>query len=295
MPLDLSTDTSSNQGDGHVQQQDILHFRTFGYVVARNLLSDPEVEQLSSEVTSALTDAYGDIGTDLDSDGAGGIRGDYLPLAADSAPLSQALIADDPRFYQGSVALTGGPTVPTAPIATCFTSNAGWHNDDGSDIGGVKFLAHLQPRAADTGALRVVPGSHRGTFLGSIQEYFGQDPARPGFPGWPVPFISLETAPGDVIAFDRHLLHSSAGGSNRLAWTVEYLPLPGLGDHSRLTAVAAAVVDIVDIVDYERRPDDRHRCPIWRDWAASAPHLPSRHTAVERLRLLGVLDDGESQ
>jgi len=275
-----------------VSQQDILHFRTFGYVVARNLLSDAEVAQLSAEVTSALTDAYGGVGTDLDPDGTGGIRGDYLPLAADRAPLSQALIADDPRFYQGSVALTGRPTVPTAPIATCFTSNAGWHNDDGTDIGGVKFLIHLQPRDADTGALRVIPGSHDGTFRSSIEQYFGQDPARQGFSGWPAPFIALETAPGDVIAFDLHLFHSSAGGSNRLAWTIEYLPWPGLGDAAQLAAVRAA---LVDIVDYDHKGHDRDRWPTWRDWEARARHIPSRQSAVERLTLLGVLGGGDSR
>lgn len=271
-------------------QQDILHFRTFGYVVARNLLSDAEVAQLSAEVTAALTDAYGGVGTDLDPDSAGGIRGDYLPLAADSAPLSQSLIADDSRFYQGSVALTGGPTVPTAPIATCFTSNAGWHNDDGTDIGGVKFLIHLQPRGAGTGALRVIPGSHDGTFRGLVEQYFGQDPARQGFSGWLAPFIPLETAPGDVIAFDLHLFHSSAGGCNRLAWTIEYLPWPGLGDPARLAAVRAGVVDIVD---YDHKAYDRDRWPTWRDWEAKARHIPSRQSAVERLRLLGVLGDGD--
>jgi hypothetical protein len=271
-------------------QQAILHFRTFGYVVQRNLLSDAEVEQLSGEVISALTDAYGGVGTDLDRDGTGGIRGDYLPLAADRAPLSQALMADDPRFYQGSVALLGGPTVPTAPMATCFTSNAAWHNDDGTDIGGVKFLVHLQPRDVGTGALRVIPGSHDATFRRSIQQYFGQDPARQGFAGWPAPFIGLETAPGDVIAFDVHLFHSSAGGSNRLAWTIEYLPWPGLGDPARLAAVRAAVVEVVDD---DHRAYDRDRWPTWRDWAAQAHLIPSRQTAAERLRLLGVLGEGD--
>jgi hypothetical protein len=198
-------------------------------------------------------------------------------------------MADDPRLFQGSVALTGAPSVPTPPVATCLTSNAGWHNDDGTDIGGVKFLIHLQPRSADTGALRVIPGSHDRTFRSSVERYLGQDPARQGFAGWPVPFIALATAPGDVIAFDLHLFHSSAGGSNRLAWTIEYLPWPGLGDPVRLAAVGAAVVNIVD---YDHKGYDRERWPTWRDWAANARDRPSRQTAVERLRLLGVLGDG---
>jgi len=91
-----------------------------------------------------------------------------------------------------------------------------------------------------------MPGSHDGALRRSIEQYFRQDPARQGFSGWPAPFTALETSPGDVIAFDLHLFHSSAGGCNRLAWTIEYLPWPGLGDPARLASVRARVVDIVD-------------------------------------------------
>ena len=178
--------------------QQISHSRAFGFVVRPALLDRAETAQLSAEVTGALTDAYGGVGTDDDPDGTGGIRGDYLPLSADRAPLSQALIADDPRLFQGSVALLGTPTVPTVPIAMCFTSNAGWRTDDGTDVGGLKFLAHLEPRRAATGALLVVPGSH----------------------------------------------------------------------------------------------DRAERWPTWREWAAGARRVPSRQTALERLRLLGVVDEG---
>lgn len=103
-------------------------------------------------MTVALAEAFGGIGTDTDPEGTGRIRGDYLPLSVNRAPLSQALTADDPRLFQGSAALLGGPSVPTLPIATCFTSNAGWHTDQGPDVGGVKFLGHLERRTAGSGA-----------------------------------------------------------------------------------------------------------------------------------------------
>ncbi len=127
-------------------QQQIAQFQAFGFVVMRGLLNEAETATLTREVTAALTDAFGGIGTDTDPAGAGGIRGHYLPLSVDRTPLSQSLMADDPRLFQGSAALLGHPTVPTAPIATCFTSNAGWHTDQGPRVGGVKFLAHLQRR-----------------------------------------------------------------------------------------------------------------------------------------------------
>ena len=154
----------------------------------------------------------------------------------------------------------------------------------------MKFLVHLEARTAQTGALRVVPGSHDLGFQARLGDYLSQDPARQGFEPWPVPAIALETTPGDVIAFDVHLLHSSAGGSNRLAWTIEYLPWPGLGDPVRVAAVRDAVLEIVD---YDHEDYDRDRWPTWREWAAGARTIPSRQRAVERLRLLGVLGEGD--
>ncbi len=185
----------------------------------------------------------------------------------------------------GSAALLGHPTVPTAPIATCFTSNAGWHTDQGPRVGGVKFLAHLQRRTVGTGALRVVPGSHDPAFAERVRGFWSRDPALQGFEGWPVPCVVLETEPGDVIAFDVHLYHSSAGGDQRLAWTIEYLPWPGLGDPERFL--------VVDTVDFDHQGYDRQRWPTWREWEAATRSVPSRQVAVERLRLLGVLGEGD--
>jgi len=227
-------------------QQQLAHFQAFGFVVVQGLLDGRETAALTGEVTAALGDAFGGIGTDTDPQGTGGIRGDYLPLSVDRTPLSQSLIADDPRLFQGSAALLGGPTVPTAPIATCFTSNAGWHTDQGPDVGGVKFLAHLERRTAGSGALRVIPGSHEAGLAARVRAYWSRDPALQGFDGWPVPCVVLETEPGDVIAFDVHLFHASAGGDKRLAWTIEYLPWPGLGDPERLRVVRDLVVDAVE-------------------------------------------------
>jgi hypothetical protein len=148
----------------------------------------------------------------------------------------------------------------------------------------------LECRTADSGALRVVPGSHDPAFAARVGAYWSRDPALQGFDGWPVPGVVLETGPGDVIAFDVHLFHSSAGGERRLAWTIEYLPWPGLGDPERLRVVRDLVVDTVD---FDHGGYDRERWPTWREWVAGARAVPSRQVTVERLRLLGVLGPGD--
>ena len=118
----------------NLTQQQLAHFQAFGFVVLPGLLDRQEVATLTAEVTGALSDAFGGIGT-TDRSELGGSSGDYLPLSVDRAPWSQALIADDPRLFQSSAALLGRPTVPTVPIATCLTANAAWHTDQGPDVG----------------------------------------------------------------------------------------------------------------------------------------------------------------
>ena len=71
--------------------QQILHFRTFGYVTLRGLLSPAEAATLRQEVTSALTGAFGRIATEPND--LGGISGDYLPLAVNRAPFSARFTA----------------------------------------------------------------------------------------------------------------------------------------------------------------------------------------------------------
>ena len=271
-----------------LSHQQILHFRTFGYVTLLGLLTPAEAAALRQEVTGALADAFGQIATEPDD--LGGISGDYLPLAAIRAPFSLALIADDPRTFGASAELLGGPTVPCTGIATCFTGDSTWHTRQGPDIGGVTFWADLEPRSAATGALRLVPGSHLPDFERRLREYRAAEPAASGFGHWEWPHVVAETEPGDVVAFHAHLLNCARGGTPRLSWTIDYLPWPGLGRPDQMRAVRDLVLDDVE---FDHEDYDRDRWPVWRDWATDASHIPSRALALERLKLLGVLTEAD--
>ncbi len=268
--------------------QQILHFRAFGYVTMRGLFSPAEMATLRQEVSDALTDAFGRLATEPDD--LGGISGDYLPLAADRAPLSQSLIADDRRTFQSSAELLGSPTVPSAGIATCFTGDSSWHARQGGDLGGVTFWVDLEPRSAATGALRFIPGSHLPEYRQRLCEYQAAEPASSGFQRWDWPHVVIETEPGDVVAFHVHLINRAQGGTPRLSWTIDYLPWPGIADRDRMDAVRDFVLDGVE---FDHEGYDRERWPAWREWAAGADRIPSRAIARERLELLGVLTDDD--
>jgi hypothetical protein len=267
--------------------QQILHFTTFGYVTLRGLFSQSEAESLRTEVITALTGAFGRLGTEPGEDD--GISGDYLPLSVDRAPFSQSLIADDERTFLASAELLGGPTVPSIGTATCFTGDSSWHTRLGPPIPGVTFWADLEPRTARTGALALVPGSHLQEYESQLWSYLGAEPETSGFaqPDWPDwPHVVIETEPGDVVAFHGHLFNRAQGGIPRLTWTIDYLPWPGLGDEERMRLVRDLTLDDVE---YDHEDYDRERWPTWREWAAGATRSESRHLAVERLKLLGVL------
>jgi len=268
--------------------QQILHFRTFGYVTLRGLLSPAEAATLRQEVTSALTGAFGRIATEPND--LGGISGDYLPLAVNRAPFSLALIADDPRTFLSSAELLGSPTVPSPGVATCFTGDSTWHTRQGPDAGGVTFWADLEPRTAQAGALRLIPGSHLPGFERRLWEYRAAEPATSGFESWEWPHVVVETEPGDVVAFHAHLMNRAQGGTPRLSWTIDYLPWPGLGHRDQMKAVRDL---ILDAAEFDHEDYDRDRWPAWREWAAGAAQIPSRAIALERLELLGVLAGGD--
>ena len=267
-----------------LSHQQILHFRTFGYVTLRGLLSQAEAATLREEVTAALTGAFGKISTEPND--LGGISGDYLPLAVDRAPFSQALIADDPRTFGSSAELLGSPTVPSVGIATCFTGDSSWHTRLGPDIAGVTFWVDFGPRTASTGALRFIPGSHLPEFERQLSAYCAADPRVQGFGDWEWPHVVVETGPGDVVAFHAHLRTCNQGGTPRLSWTIDYLPWPGIADRNRMDLVRDLSLDAAE---YDHEDYDRDRWPVWREWAAGAGRSLSRAIAVERLELLGVL------
>jgi hypothetical protein len=264
--------------------QQILHFRTFGYVTLQGLLSRDEAATLRAEVDGALTDAFGPVRAEPDDQG--GISGDYLPLASQRAPFSLTLIADDRRTFGASAELLGVPTVPSIGIATRFRGDSAWHTSQGPDVGGVTFWADLEPRAADTGALRLIPGSHLPEFERRLTEYCGAEPATSGFESWDWPHVVVETSPGDVVAVHEHLRQCAQGGTPRLSWTISYFPWPGLGGPDRLAAVAAMVADSVE---FDHEDYDRARWPVWTHWTAGTGRSASRAVAVERLTLLGIL------
>jgi hypothetical protein len=186
----------------------IAHYRTFGFVVLRGAF-DPE--PLSDEVDAALRDGC------RGSFASAVARGRYVPMMAQRTPVSLSLLD---TFCDTAAVLMGAAALPVRAKCVQYSGGTSWHADSERDLASVGFAAYLESLDATSGALRVLPGSHRPDFALALRAY--PMPSGVGaVPGYPV-----ETAPGDLIIFDEHLHHASEGGSTRRQWRVDYVADP---------------------------------------------------------------------
>ena len=263
----------------------VSHFELFGFAVLRNLLSGDEAHRLRAEVEAGLRDAFGlrfgentrdDMPAEDDEEVAA--EGNFLPLMADRTPLSQSLLADDLRLQSFAEAVLGESTIASPALATLLVADTPWHNDPGTGERWLRLNAYLQPSAADTGSLRVVPASQQGSLPTDIAEMLKHQRtlrARPDA----LPGVALETMPGDVIAFDPRVHHGAWGGGRRLRWSVDFVALPSKGDRKRLDETRALVQELSSWPTTDA-------WPTWREWAAGPDER--RRAAVAKLKALGI-------
>lgn len=186
---------------GQVDDRTVAQFRDDGYTVLRNAF-DPSA--LSAEVDDALQHglrADGDVKA-----GAGGVEFRSVVMMCEWTPVSLALLD---ALAVVAVRLLGRGVLPGRAKGTRYFGSSELHADSDVAISSLGFVAYLEPLDATSGALRVVPRTHR------------HDPAASA-----PDIVALATVPGDVIVFDEHLTHGSVGGAIRRQWRVDFLADP---------------------------------------------------------------------
>jgi ectoine hydroxylase-related dioxygenase (phytanoyl-CoA dioxygenase family) len=130
-------------------------------------------------------------------------------------PVSLALLD---RIEAVATAVFGGPVIPTRAKGTRYRGESPWHTDSDLPLRSVGCLAYLEPVGADSGALRVIPGSHHPQFREALREL-----GSTGLRDSSLPAHVVATEPGDLLLLDEHVLHASFGGGIRRQWRVDYL------------------------------------------------------------------------
>jgi hypothetical protein len=97
----------------------IDHFRAFGFVALGGLLGPARASSLRTEVDTALRDAYASTYEDRV---IAGVSGHYLPMASALTPVSLSLICDDPVLIDAAEQLLGTSALPSVPRVSCTSA-----------------------------------------------------------------------------------------------------------------------------------------------------------------------------
>jgi ectoine hydroxylase-related dioxygenase (phytanoyl-CoA dioxygenase family) len=198
----------------YVTEQQLASFRTFGFLAFPGLLAD-RIERITQEF-EAIWAANGGGHNGQAHDGTA--RSCSVQFIDQNAYLSTLL--DDPRIHGIAASILGDDFNYMGSDGNFYTGDTRWHSDGYGGRGGmlhIKIAFYLDPLTRDTGALRVIPGSHRigEPFADELQNSIRASDQVWGLQGHQIPAIALETTPGDILVFNHDLKHAAFGGSQR--------------------------------------------------------------------------------
>jgi hypothetical protein len=120
-------------------------------------------------------------------------------------------LLEDPRLDSVLTAILGEDYNYLGSAGELYVGDGMWHPDGVfPTLKYAKLAMYLDPLTPETGALRLVPGSHLQGWEGNLdtQALWGMTP-------YEVPYASYNNTPGDVIIFNLNTLHNSLGGGYR--------------------------------------------------------------------------------
>ncbi len=246
-----------------LDDQRIAEFRGTGIAVLRGWF-DPAA--LADEVDRALADGFRS--RSAANTGSVGNAFRYVPMMCERTPVSLALLD---ALVEPATLLLERDVIPTRAKGTRYFGGTAWHRDSNLDVASVGFAAYLEPLDGDNGALRVARASHLSATTPS-------DPDEVAEP--------VSTLPGDVIAFDEHLLHSSSGGRDRRQWRVDFVADPvGADEEAMVRSYFCGI--------FPRGWDGGYDVDRYPSYGAHWQR--SERPSTDRLRQLGVYDLASSE
>ena len=196
--------------DFQLTEQQINFFKTFGYLGFPGLMADriADIERAFEAIWSERGGGHNGKPHD------GSARSCIVPFIDQSEYLASLL--DDPRIHNIAATLLGDDFNYMGSDGNYYVGDTRWHSDGWHPKTlHIKLAFYLDPVTRDTGALRVIPGSHRlgDQYADGLQQQIRQSPELWGIDGKDVPAIALETKPGDLVCFNHNTKHSAFGGS----------------------------------------------------------------------------------
>ena len=200
----------------------LLHFRAFGFVVLRQLFEPEEIEHYGRALEAVMLRLRG--GTDF----AGIQRQSVEPIIEEDPDTFYPLL-DDCRLLDAVEGILGEDCLYTGGNdGNLYVGDTRWHSDSDHphDVVQLKTAIYCDPVADGAGCLSVIPGSHHSAYSLQIRQAVDEGLLWVNSPDWPGR-QPLESSPGDIVAFDHRLWHSSWGGKpGRRMFTFNWVRYP---------------------------------------------------------------------
>ncbi len=136
-----------------------------------------------------------------------------------------ASLLDEPRVIDIAKSILGDDCNYTGGDGNLYVGDTQWHSDgySGARQPSIKIAFYLDRISRQTGALRIIPGSHHvgDRYADTLEAQIrSSDKAAMSRESWgidpdEIPALALETMPGDVAVFHHNLKHAAFGGSER--------------------------------------------------------------------------------
>ena len=189
-----------------LSQHRLDFFDTFGYLAFPGLFND-----CIDKIIEEFEDIWVKSGRTHDK-----INRSALIQFPDQSKYLSSLL-DDHRIHDIASSICGEDFNYFTGSGNYYVGDTSWHSDGYNQrpVKSIKLAFYLDPVTKNSGALRVIPGSHRNkeSFGDLLESHLTSDIF--GMTGDQIPAVALESNPGDVLVFNHRIKHSSWGGSDR--------------------------------------------------------------------------------
>ena len=271
-----------------LNSDELQFFDIFGFIVLKQFFSENEVEKINEELEKAKAITFADLPFDPTIPSSERLQ--TIQLSNSYSPFIFTL-SEDERVYGIAKQLFGEDLIGHQCHASSFVGDTRWHPDHPpinpypDHRYGIKFGFYTDTLTADTGALRIIPRSHRQPYYGDLKKMPGiSNPENiDAFPGF-----ACESNPGDVVLFNLNCWHASRGGkAGRTMLEIVYYAYPKSTDH--IEQMRGQVKWSKQLVN--TRTDDKNAKPDYRkEWFLNNENSPLRASWIERQRELGIAD-----
>src|SRR3954469_2596619 len=193
-----------------ISSDQLAFFETFGYLRLPGMLADR---------IGAIIEAFDQVWAERGG-GHQGRRHDHRQRSCvvpfiDQHPVLCTLL-DDPRVHGVASQLLGDDFNYMGSDGNFYTGDTGWHSDGWHPVQRfIKIAFYLDPLTPETGALRVIPGSHKvGDRYGEALKAACDRGYGFGLHGSELPAASCTIRPGDLMVFDHNTKHAAFGGGS---------------------------------------------------------------------------------